>query len=75
MPLLMEQIENDYMCSELRKFFANVKVTTLNNLKPEAAGQAGPDGPSKRLQTDWLGRANAQDSAKLDGKGDEPLLR
>jgi len=31
MPLLMEQIENDYMCSELRKFFANVKVTTLTS--------------------------------------------
>jgi hypothetical protein len=35
MPLLMEEIENDSMCtgSELRKAYANVKVTTLD--KPD----------------------------------------
>jgi hypothetical protein len=33
MPLLMAEVENDNVCSELRKFFANVKVTTLN--KPD----------------------------------------
>ena len=33
MPLLMNEIENDNMCSELRMFLANVKVTTLN--KPD----------------------------------------
>jgi hypothetical protein len=40
MPLLMEQIENDNMCSELRKFFANVKVTTLN--KPDKQDPTAP---------------------------------
>jgi hypothetical protein len=40
MPLLMEQIKNDYMCSELRKFFANVKVTTLN--KPDKQDPTAP---------------------------------
>ncbi len=65
LPLLMEQIENDYMCSELRKFFCECQGDDSKQ-----AGQAGPDGPGKRLQTDWLGRADAQDSPKPDGKGD-----
>ena len=32
MPLVMAEVENDNMCSELRKFFANVKVTTQGRL-------------------------------------------
>jgi hypothetical protein len=42
MPLLMEEIENDNMCSasELRKFYANVKVTTLN--KPDKQDPTAP---------------------------------
>ena len=40
LPLLMEEIENDNMCSELRKFFANVKVTTLN--KPDKQDPTAP---------------------------------
>ncbi len=40
MPLLMDQIENDYMCEELRKFFASVKVTTLN--KPDKMDPTAP---------------------------------
>ena len=40
MPLLMEQIENDNMCSELRKYYANVKVTTLN--KPDKQDPTAP---------------------------------
>ena len=33
LPLLMREIENDNMCSELRQYYANVRVTTLN--KPD----------------------------------------
>ena len=40
MPLLMAEIENDNMCSELRNFFANVKVTTLN--KPDKQDPTAP---------------------------------
>ena len=43
MPLLMNEIENDNMCSELRMFLANVKVTTLNKPdKPEQDPTAPP---------------------------------
>jgi len=40
MPLLMAEIENDNMCSELRQFFANVKVATLN--KPDKQDPTAP---------------------------------
>ena len=40
MPLLMNEIENDNMCSEPTKFFANVKVTTLN--KPDKQDPTAP---------------------------------
>jgi hypothetical protein len=40
MPLLLDQVENDNMCEELRKFYANVKVTTLN--KPDKQDPTAP---------------------------------
>ena len=40
MPLLMKEVEDDNMCSELRQFFANVKVTTLN--KPDKQDPTAP---------------------------------
>ena len=42
MPLVMAEVENDNMCSELRKCFANVnlKVTTLN--KPDKQDPTAP---------------------------------
>ncbi len=45
MPLLMAEVENDNMCSELRRLFANVKVTTLN--KPD---KQDPTAPAKDLR-------------------------
>jgi hypothetical protein len=47
MPLLMNEVENDNMCSELRKFFANVKVTTLN--KPDKQDPTAPEEDSSIL--------------------------
>jgi hypothetical protein len=41
-PLLMEQIESDSMCSELTKFFANVKVTTRTLNKPDKQDPMAP---------------------------------
>ena len=67
--------KEDLSKTPFKNYLAETVFCERQGDDPEQTGQTGPDGPSKRLQTDWLGRAISQDSAKLDGKGDEPLLR
>jgi hypothetical protein len=54
MPLVMAEVENDNMCRELRKFFANVKVTTLN--KPD---KQDPTAPAKDFRPIGSGDSGA----------------
>jgi hypothetical protein len=56
MPLVMAEVENDNMCSELRKFFANVKVTTRTS--NEQARQALETRRPQQKTSDRLARAS-----------------
>jgi hypothetical protein len=50
LPLLMREIENDNMCSELRQYYANVRVTTLD--KPD---KQDPTAEAKHFRPIGLG--------------------
>ena len=68
MPLLMNEIESDNMCSELRMFLANVKVTTLNkpdkqdptappkDFRPTGSGEPTLKCCTRYRRTRWQGR-------------------
>ncbi len=71
MPLLMDQIENDHMCSELRKFFANVKVTTLN--KPDKQDPTAPGKDFRPIGSSEPMHKTSQNP--MAREGDERLLR